>query len=164
MIQAHIIFRRVEDDLRPLVKTAVQTSRAVARSAAKAEHDARIEAKKATQAKSKPKEEEETPKKPQLVSPPTEADKFKDRLKEFQSVSSSAPRRLNDIAQAPPEFKKLPRGITSAIGKRDGVLSMAQKVMMEQEREKAIVRYRALKASRRENGDLGDKSEGKVDE
>lgn len=164
MIQAHIIFRRVEDDLRPLVKTAVQTSRAVARSAAKAEHDARIEAKKARQAKSKPKEEEETPKKPQPVSPPTGADKFKDRLKEFQSVSSSAPRRLNDIAQAPPEFKKLPRGITSAIGKRDGVLSMAQKVMMEQEREKAIVRYRDLKARRRKNGDLGDKSEGKDDE
>ena len=158
LLRAHILHRRVEDDLRPLVKTAVQTSRAVARSAAKAEHEARIEDKKARQAKNMPKEEGETAKQPRVVASAVEADKFKDRPKEFHSVSSSAPRRLNDIAQAPPELKKLPRGITSAIGKRDGVLSMAQKVMMEQEREKAIVRYRDLKASRRKTGDLGDKS------
>ncbi len=155
MLQAHIILRRVEDDLRPLVKTAVQTSRTVARSAAKAENEARVEDKKARQAKNKPKNEGET--KQFEVAAAVETDKFKDRQKEFHSVSSSAPKRLNDIAQAPPELKKLPRGVTSAIGKRDGVLSMAQKVMMEQEREKAIARYRDLKASRRKTGDLGDK-------
>lgn len=154
------LLRRVEDDLRPLVKTAVQTSRAVARSTAKAEYEARLEAKEARKSKNKPKEEEEMEKKkPKVASPPTETDKFKDRQKEFTKLSTSVPRRLNDIAQAPPELKPLRRGVTSAIGKRDGVLSMAQKVMMEQEREKAIARYRELKASRRQNGDLGDRTD-----
>ena len=81
---------------------------------------------------------------PRLLPPPE--DKFTGR--EFQKSSSSAPKRLNDVAQAPPEFKKLPR-VSSAIGRRDGVPSMSQKNMMEQEREKAIARYRELKASRR---------------
>jgi hypothetical protein len=36
---------------------------------------------------------------------------------------------------------------------------MSQKLMMEQEREKAIVRYRELKASRSQAGDFGDKLE-----
>ncbi|KAF8184212.1 hypothetical protein BJ912DRAFT_853258, partial [Pholiota molesta] len=156
--------RRVEDDLRPLVKSAAQTSRAFARNVAKAEHEARLEAKKEKQAKSKPQTTEKP--QPREDSPPLPSDKFKDRRKEFQVASSSAPKRLSDIAQAPPEFKKLPRGASSlpGIGKRDGVLSMAQKVMMEQEREKAIARYRELKASRRQNGDVGDKLGGDNDE
>lgn len=154
--------------MRPLVKSAAQTSRAFARNVAKAEHEARLEAKKEKQAKSKPQITEPENKKPQPRegSPPLPSDKFKDRRKEFQVASSSAPKRLNDIAQAPPEFKKLPRGASSlpGIGKRDGVLSMAQEVMMEQEREKAIARYRELKASRRKNGDVGDKLGGDDDE
>jgi len=150
----------VEDDLRPLVKSAAQSARVLSRNIAKEEHDARLAlaAKKSKKAKGK-RPVSETPPKPRDRSPPPPEDKFTGRVKEFQIPSSSAPKRLNDIAQAPPEFKKLPRGVSSAIGKRDGVLSMSQKVMMEQEREKAIARYRELKASRRQAGDVGDKTE-----
>ena len=148
--------RRVEDDLRPLVKSAAQSARILSRNVAREEHDARLAAKKAKKAKGKPPVSETAPEH-RDHSPPE--DKFTGRVKEFQKSSSSAPKRLNDVAQAPPEFKKLPRGVSSAIGKRDGVLSMSQKVMMEQEREKAIARYRELKASRRQAGDVGDKTE-----
>lgn len=95
------------------------------------------------------------------ASPALAFDKHAGRPKEFATASSSAPRRLNDIAQAPPEFKRLPRGAVQATtrgasgtgsGKREGVLSMAQKMMMEQEREKAILRYREMKANRRGEG------------
>ncbi|KDR77524.1 hypothetical protein GALMADRAFT_138620 [Galerina marginata CBS 339.88] len=150
--------RRVEDDLRPLVKSAVQTSRAVARNVVKSEREARLEAKKVKQFQGKPNVVEEV-EKPRPNSPSPQEVKFAGHPKEFQSTLSSAPKRLNDVAQAPPELKKLPRGSSIAIGKRDGVLSMSQKVMMEQERDKAIARYRELKASRRQLGDMGDKLE-----
>lgn len=70
------------------------------------------------------------------------------RPKEFAVVSSAAPRRLNDIAMAPPELKKLPRGVKTEKHNSLGgasVLSMAQRVMMEAERESAIERYREMK-------------------
>ncbi|KAF5314900.1 hypothetical protein D9619_007515 [Psilocybe cf. subviscida] len=155
--------RRVEDDLRPLVKAAAQTSRAHERNTAKTEYEDRKAEKKAKQEQGKAKDvPEKTPAPEKTPPPPAPVDKFAGHQKEFATLKSTAPRRLNDIAQAPPELKKLPRGAGSAIGKRDGVLSMAQKVMMEQAREKAIVRYRELKASRRQAGDVGDKLEGEV--
>jgi len=158
---SHFYPSRVEDDLRPLVKAAVQTSRAIERNVEKAEREARIEAQRAKKdsAKAVSKPAAEKPAKPQENSSPPRVNKFSDRPKEFAAASSAAPKRLNDIAQAPPEFKKLPRGAGSALGKREGVLSMAQKVMMEQEREKAIIRYRELKAKRKQVGDVGDKLE-----
>ncbi|KAH8991129.1 hypothetical protein EDB86DRAFT_3244765 [Lactarius hatsudake] len=62
------------------------------------------------------------------------------------------PRRLNDIATAPPELKKLPRRRASDLGAKPArtmavgnVLSMAQWAMMETERENAIRRYREMK-------------------
>ena len=76
------------------------------------------------------------------------------RPKEFAVMSSAAPRRLNDIAMAPPELKKFPRGVKTkhnspaagaGAGAGAGVLSMAQRVMMEAERESAIKRYREMK-------------------
>ncbi|KAF8073374.1 hypothetical protein FPV67DRAFT_1409842 [Lyophyllum atratum] len=152
--------RRVEDDMRPLVKSAVQSSNAVARSAQKAEKEAKGKKSKP------PKEGEGEAAKSVRKTSPTPAvvvDKHANRAKEFQTHSSSAPRRLNDIAQAPPEFKKLPRGAAAASarvsggGKREGVLSMAQKQMMEKEREDAITRYRELRARQRQLG-------GKTDE
>ncbi|KAF4621797.1 hypothetical protein D9613_012086 [Agrocybe pediades] len=149
--------RRVEDDLRPLVKAAAQSARALERNVQKAEREARIEAQKAKKEKAKAKPDVPSKPTPKEDSPPPPVNKFANRPKEFAAASSAAPKRLNDIAQAPPEFKQLPRGAGSAIGKRDGVLSMSQKVMMEQEREKAIIRYRELKAKRKQAGDLGDK-------
>ncbi|CAA7266084.1 unnamed protein product [Cyclocybe aegerita] len=148
--------KRVEDDLRPLIKTAVETSRATHRRTETQEKEAKAEAKKA---KLKTKSVEKSRK---SRSPSPEPDKHANRPKEFASASSSAPKRLNDIAQAPPEFKRLPRGASSSagvLGKKDGVLSMSQQLMMEKEREKAIARYRELKASRRQ-ASAGDKLGG----
>ena len=89
-------------------------------------------------------------------------DKHRDRPKEFATTSSAAPRRLNDVAMAPPELKRLklqrPKGVANSGGKQQqqqqqhaaqtkvaGVLSMAQRAMMEVERENAIRRYRVMK-------------------
>lgn len=141
------VYRRVEDDMRPLVKSAVQSSNAVVRHARHQEISGKP-AQKSNKTKS-------TDDAPSLVVPL--ASKHSGRPMEFQSLSSSAPRRLNDIAQAPPELMRLPRGVSaqkassSTVAKRDGVLSLAQKAMMAQERENAITRYRQLKASRRKD-------------
>ncbi|TFK22929.1 hypothetical protein FA15DRAFT_595187 [Coprinopsis marcescibilis] len=150
--------RRVEDDLRPLVKTAMETGRAVARKVVKEE----IQAKK--EKKSKPKDKAKDPaEEPEEVSkskPKPETVKFdvnnRDRpTKDFVGLSSSTPRRLNDVAQAPPEFKKAPTRQSKVTGpdKSQSVVSMAQKVMLDQERLKAIARYRELKAMRKHIGD-----------
>lgn len=78
----------------------------------------------------------------------------KEPSREFTKVSTSAPKSVNDIVQAPPQIKCLPRNakkIAAALGKgkkSDTVVSMAQKVMMEAERENAIHRYRELKERR----------------
>ena len=86
-----------------------------------------------------------------------------DRPKEFAKISSAAPRRLNDVAMAPPELKKLPRGAANRsssseggkakAGAAAGVLSMAQRAMMEVERENAIRRYREMKERKAKEGD-----------
>lgn len=151
--------------MRPLVKAAVQISNTVARNAHRAEMEEKAAKKlKNKNAKAKPdgNEDPKPARKPPLPPAPV-PDKHANGAKEFQKHSSSAPRRLNDIAQAPPEFKKLPRGAavnqgsnSTGSGTREGVLSMAQKLMMEKEREKAITRYREMKAIRRKNGEGGD--------
>lgn len=77
-------------------------------------------------------------------------------------MSSAAPRRLNDVAMAPPELKKLPRGAAkrssssggkAKAGAAAGVLSMAQRAMMEVERENAIRRYREMRERKAKEGD-----------
>ena len=76
--------------------------------------------------------------------------------KEFEKLSTSAPKRLNDIVQAPPEIKQLPRKAKKLAAEggqkgegakslREGVVSMAQKAMMEEERERVIRLYREMK-------------------
>jgi hypothetical protein len=83
---------------------------------------------------------------------------------EFATTSTSAPRRLNDIAQAPPTFSRTPkeRGNAATLarilgtdskkataGQRaEGVLSLAQRARMEEERERAVARYREMKAAK----------------
>lgn len=73
---------------------------------------------------------------------------------DFAKASTSTPRSVNDIVQAPPQIKHLPRNaqkILAASGKgkkSDAVVSMAQKAMMEAERENVIQRYRELKERR----------------
>jgi hypothetical protein len=84
----------------------------------------------------------------------------KTRATDFETTNSSAPRRLNDIAQAPPSFVRLPkeRGSAAALArlkgekrgssKAEGVVSMAQRARMDEERERAVKRYRELKAAK----------------
>ncbi|KAF7967842.1 hypothetical protein HWV62_32918 [Athelia sp. TMB] len=146
--------RRVEHDMRPLVKSAIQLSSAQVRKVKKIELEEKAKSKPSKKSKAAEEEPERSPSPPPV--------KHAGRPKEFQKNSTSAPRRLNDIAQAPPEFKKLPRGAVEAdklkpngSAGREGVLSMKQKAMMEEEREKVIARYRALKERRRAEGGFG---------
>lgn len=159
--------------MRPLLRDAMQASAAVTRRTKK-EEEALKEAEKAAKAKStsKLKKQPSNGEKAANTDEDDEADSSapgpsqskvlpkpgqpKDRATEFVGLKTSAPRRLNDIVLAPPELKKLPRGAKSvktakaegAPGSktlREGVLSMAQKAMLEQERERVIVAYRELK-------------------
>ncbi|KAK1215250.1 hypothetical protein PQX77_022152 [Marasmius sp. AFHP31] len=146
--------KRVEQNMRPLVRDAVKTSLAVDRSAKK-----QAEVEKAAKKGKSAKKTEDT----DDLEPPSLPDKHASKAKEFQTVSTSAPKRLNDIAQAPPEMPRL-RGAEKVlgrtgggVGKSGGVVSMAQKVMMEEEREKAIKRYREMKARAREEKDTAAK-------
>ena len=147
--------RRVEDDMRPVVKSAIQSSSAQARRVKKSE----IKAEGQPTSQSSSKRTRHTS--PSPSPPPAAQSQHPARATEFQKMSTSAPRRLNDIAHAPPEFKNLPRGAEDKSKKKygvgkEGVISMKQKIMMEEEREKAIVRYRALKERRRRVGGGGD--------
>ena len=88
---------------------------------------------------------------------PRQARAKEETPKDFEKVSTSAPKRLNDIVQAPPDIKKLPRkakklaaqgGARTGEGAKslsEGVLSMAQKAILEEERERVIKLYREMK-------------------
>ena len=95
------------------------------------------------------------------INTPKPSPASKEKPGDFERLSTSAPRRLNDIVQAPPELKKLPRGAKqqpklseAAVGGegtatlRQGALSMAQKAMLEEERLKAIKLYREMKKAK----------------
>lgn len=136
----------------PLIKTAVRQSSAQARRVRREE--AALETlKRGKQGDNARNPLLESPKKRSDPPPTAAADGgIVNVRKEFQVVSTSAPRRLNDIAQEPPVLKKFP-GVTKNDAAPSGVLSMAQKAMMEEERDKAIRYYRELKAKKlRESG------------
>ena len=68
-------------------------------------------------------------------------------------------KRLNDVAEAPPTITKFPRNANKVrgadiFGKND-ILPPAHRRMMELEREKAIKRYRELKALKRKPIQVG---------
>jgi hypothetical protein len=126
--------------MRPLVRSAVRSSAATERK------ERRSAATVKGAREPKPRKPEEG------TATQSTAQRHHDRPKEFATISSARPRRLNDIATAPPVLKKLPRGASSNLaGKHSarttagGVLSMAQRVMMETERENAIQRYREMR-------------------
>jgi len=90
-------------------------------------------------------------------------------VKEFAKAETSLPRRLNDVAQAPPSLtslrfsaRKLQQGISAT--KHTDVLSMAQRSLMEREREQAIRRYRKLKATRRKLHAVKGAGEGNIED
>lgn len=141
----------------PLIKTALRHSSSQQRKIRKQEARQGVGTQSAGQG-----DLEACSKRSQNVGPVTACDAESNNLqmkdREFLKASTATPRRLHDIAQAPPEITKFPRGSGQPRNdKSSGVLSMAQKVMMEEEREKAIKHYRELKA-RRSRGDAVVKS------
>jgi len=150
--------------MRPLVRSAMRASAATERK----ERNAASSNTASTKASKKTKTQKPQPSSSQQPSSSithkesmtTRPDD--DRPKEFATTSSAVPRRLNDVVMAPPQLKSLPRGAAKRSlalgGKVDvrtgaGVLSMAQRAMMEVERENAIRRYREMKERKLNEGD-----------
>jgi hypothetical protein len=145
--------------MRPLVQSAMRASAATERKERKAAASSTSASHTSTATATKKASVKDAP--------PTTARRDNDdddddehRPKEFAIMSSAAPHRLNDIAMAPPELKKFPRGVKTkhnspAAGGGEkakagaaagpGVLSIAQRFMMEAERESTIKRYREMK-------------------
>lgn len=148
--------RRVESSLQGTVRAAVRTSSAK-------ERETRREEQSKKNLKNQPKgvgsQDRSRPSQAVAAEDITPEPKAaKQRATEFTTHSTSTPRRLNDIVQAPPEFKVLPRGVkVSQTGKkpagslRDGVLSMAQKAMLDGERERVVKLYREMKKMKAES-------------
>ncbi|KAH9857306.1 hypothetical protein C2E23DRAFT_807429 [Lenzites betulinus] len=168
--------RRVEDTMRHSVREAMQTSSAKARRARKEEEEeqrakksgkaapaTKAAAKSTAQRRGDGSDDAEESESDDERAPPSRksaAAKDTTKPKEFERISSSAPKRLNDIVLAPPQLKNLPRKAKklAALGGaqktggsqslRDGVLSMAQKASLEEERDRAIRLYREMKHGR----------------
>ena len=148
-----LLHRRVEDSMMPLIRTALRQSSAQTRKARREE--AAQETLKQDKQANRGRRRSGRPEKSQDPPPAANADEMTKPLnvtKDFQALSTSAPRRLNDIAQEPPVIKKVPRGVTKNDAAPPGGLSMAQKAMMEEERERVIRHYRDLKARKRRDG------------
>ncbi|KAJ7848016.1 hypothetical protein B0H14DRAFT_3867311 [Mycena olivaceomarginata] len=177
--------KRIETDMRPLMRSAVQSSLAAVsaqhkKGAAPSESSPPSKSAPTTNSKSNNGHSKSNPKSssaadadPKPAPPPI--DKHASRPKEFARTSSAAPRRLNDVAQAPPELSSFAREKSSTnapAGKAGGkstkasILSPAQQLAMAAAREDAVQRYRALKASRRAagGGDGGERGGGAVGE
>jgi hypothetical protein len=142
--------RRVEDEMRIPVAEAMHTSRNTNKKALKREKVARTaNIAKNTAANTQPAT-------PQSTSTPATPAPAPASTRKTEFDKRAPTRRLNDIVQAPPNLTKLPRGASKRTAqgggavafKTNGVISMAQKQKMEEEREKAIQRYRELKERR----------------
>ena len=163
--------------MRPLVQSAIRASAATERKERKTTTTTTTSSKAKSKFKSQPPTStSKAPVKKDALSLTTTTTAHDGRPKEFATTSSAAPRRLNDIATAPPELKRLPRGATTrkqrgggggdgdgggkAKAGKAGVLSMAQRVMMEAERENVIRRYREMKERKVEEGERHDHVDG----
>ncbi|KLO19705.1 hypothetical protein SCHPADRAFT_992650 [Schizopora paradoxa] len=144
--------RRVEDDMRPLVRTAMSSTASASRQKRNAsEKDDQTNA----QTPERPNKSKSSHIESQSEFQRVKSTKPAAELKDFDRLVSSAPKRLNDIVQAPPQLSigsrlksKSKSSSNSSGDKSDNVISVAQKRMMDLEREKAIARYRALKTSK----------------
>ncbi|KAF7357171.1 hypothetical protein MSAN_01311800 [Mycena sanguinolenta] len=151
--------KRIESDMRPLVRSAMQSSLATVRSARKSESStaaspaAKSTAPRQTSSNSKSKAAADASIEESRDKPPK--DKHASRPKEFARTSTAAPRRLNDIAQAPPDLSASLKRAKSNLKynpnakKASAVLSPAQQLQMVAAREEAVKRYREMKAARR---------------
>ena len=119
----------------------MQLARATERNTARQEKETRAAPSKGKSTTEKRRDDTDKSKNPRDSSLPPPSPK---------DFATALPKRLNDVAQAPPEFKKLPRGISSLSSKKGAILPMSQRLLMEQERRRVIHRYRELKASQRD--------------
>ncbi|KAF7300505.1 hypothetical protein HMN09_00935000 [Mycena chlorophos] len=155
--------KRIEGDMRPVVKSAIQSSRATVRAQKKVEAAGKGQGHKP--AGKKASSEDEDDEKPTRKPPSTNAAPKSTlpvvaatpKATEFQVASTSAPRRLNDIAQAPPDLSALVRKAQKRAGggkvgvgkeKAKDAVSPAQQLLLAQAREEAIQRYRQMKADK----------------
>ncbi|EJD02864.1 uncharacterized protein FOMMEDRAFT_107879 [Fomitiporia mediterranea MF3/22] len=160
--------RRVEDDMRPLVRSAMKNATSVSKQKSKQSQKDVEAITKSSASKSKQGRADDNA---DSDSEDTSTHRRKGKGRQnrspspdFARISSSMPKRLNDVAQAPPELKAAPRlnrlvrkaqaGKSGGMNGRednvedDGIITLQQKRMMELEREKAINRYRALKEAK----------------
>ncbi|KAF8524055.1 hypothetical protein BU17DRAFT_85089 [Hysterangium stoloniferum] len=146
--------RRVEEEMRAPVAEAMQMSRAVTKKARRLDAKAKAEKIAAAQVKSKPAAAANDVAKSEHVK--TVSAPARNTKTEFDKAAIRT--RLNDVVQEPPTLTKLPRGASKlqadkrSTDKTNGVVSMAQKQMMELERENAIRRYRELRERRATGG------------
>ncbi|WVQ83468.1 hypothetical protein IAT38_005609 [Cryptococcus sp. DSM 104549] len=94
------------------------------------------------------------------------------RKKEKTFATAPAPRRLNDIVQAPPSLPHLKRasgekttgkGVYGAVGKGSGKvpLNAGQQRILEEERERVVKLYREMKATKEAERAEASKGKGK---
>ncbi|KAK7001739.1 hypothetical protein R3P38DRAFT_3216006 [Favolaschia claudopus] len=170
--------KRIETDMRPLVRTAVQSSLATVRAEHKKSKNTMPSASTGTPSHPPPSKGKPKPKHTDDNDDPHPPhDKHATRPKEFQHTSTAAPRRLNDIAQAPPDLSALARkaklkskdpnmGDKTKTKSSSSILSPAQQLQMAAAREAAVARYREMKAARRaaRGAAGGERGGGPVDE
>ncbi|KAF7291930.1 hypothetical protein MIND_01218500 [Mycena indigotica] len=145
--------KRIEGDMRPVVRNAMQASRALQRAQKKTELAAKHDKKANGQSRGMDSDNDnDTP-----INHQAKPADISRKPKDFQLTSTAAPRRLNDIAQAPPDLsalvkkaQKKPGGAKVGVGKEKAkeVVSPAQQLLLAQAREEAIRKYRELKAKR----------------
>jgi hypothetical protein len=174
------IFRRVEDHIRPLVQFAMPAASAATKrkerkaAAAASPYRPPLVSNKFQPPPSTPPPSASDARKQSKASvkdaPSTTARRDNDddvdngndnghRPKEFAAMSSAAPRRLNDIAMAPPRLKKFSRGVKTkhnspaSGGEKAKAGAGAGVLSMEAERESAIKRYREMKERKTKEDD-----------
>jgi hypothetical protein len=152
------ITRRVEDNMRSEIRTAVRAGNAHQRKRVieekKLKEVAHDENKQKEDEKDGVKDKQKGKARDKAIVETTSNPRSSTRKTEFETLSSQKPKRLNDIVDAPPDLSSLTKknkvlqgGKESEFGKRD-IIPPEQKRMMEIEREKAIRRYRELKQKR----------------
>lgn len=165
-----IVCRRVDDDLRSTVTSAMKSTASASKQKLKeSQKDAQLTAKRPSRKQPRNVDSESDSDNEDSQKQPGAATRREPSL-DFIRHSSSAPKRLNDIVKAPPELKgmfrlarlaEISKRTSSILAKRkrdgdggedddgsDSILSAQQRRMLELEREKAINRYRALKEAR----------------
>lgn len=165
--------RRIEGLLRPGVNKAIKSAKTSKADQIKAKKDA-----KAAIAESGGNVEGEEYRKRKRLGSDEEGEYLEPENRPVKVFAPKpAPRRLNDIAQAPPQLPRLGRAEKNGAGGQKGAsvfttlgrdpLNAGQKRLLEEERERVVKRYREMKEERektnreeREKAKVGKKKKG----